>query len=69
MLLANAFSGVDPNAPPEDNLGLKFVIQDRGIVVDMGLDMWKAKCPELLENGIATFQGALPLFHTLDQTI
>ena len=74
MLLASAFS---PATGGED-LGLKFVIQDRAVVVDMGekvfashlcrdsvVDVtssreqaWKEKCPELLESGVAKFQGS-----------
>ena len=67
MLLASAFSSTD-----EGGLGLKFVIQDRPVVVEMGEKVlhsvssmivsltfeqaWKAKCPELLESAV-TFQG------------
>ncbi|KAJ7595702.1 O-methyltransferase [Mycena floridula] len=54
MLLASAFS-LEGSAD-QDCLGLKFIIQDRGVVVDMGEKAWKAKCPELLESGIAKFQ-------------
>lgn len=57
MLLASAFSGIDGHGD-EDSLGLKFVIQDRGVVVDMGVQAWRAKCPEFLESGIAKFQGS-----------
>ncbi|KAJ3489203.1 hypothetical protein NLJ89_g11550 [Agrocybe chaxingu] len=47
ILLATAFSS--PSG--EDNgLGLKFVIQDRPVVCEMGEKAWKAKCPELLES-------------------
>ncbi|KAI0794881.1 S-adenosyl-L-methionine-dependent methyltransferase [Abortiporus biennis] len=45
MLLANAFNH------------LKFVIQDRPQVVEMGLAAWKTRCPEMLEQGIAHFQA------------
>lgn len=41
MLLAAAFSSTD-----EGGLGLKFIIQDRLVVVEMGEKAWKAKCPE-----------------------
>ena len=67
MLLASAFSSAD-----QGGLGLKFVIQDRPVVVEMGEKVlhsyssmiillmvgqaWKAKCPELLESAV-TFQG------------
>ncbi|KAF9066979.1 S-adenosyl-L-methionine-dependent methyltransferase [Rhodocollybia butyracea] len=53
MLLAHAYSD---GSQDDDALGLKFVIQDREVVVDMGQKAWKAKCPELLESGIAQFQ-------------
>ncbi|KIM43500.1 hypothetical protein M413DRAFT_18022 [Hebeloma cylindrosporum] len=47
MLLATAFAS--------EGLGLKFIIQDRPVVCEMGEKAWKAKCPELL-NSTATFQ-------------
>ncbi len=53
MLLAHAYSSLD-----EDSLGLRFVIQDREVVVDMGEKAWRAKCPELLDSGVAQFQGS-----------
>lgn len=56
MLLAHVYSCSD-GSPEEDVPGLKFVIQDREVVVDMGEKAWKAKCPELIESGIAQFQG------------
>ncbi|CAA7262528.1 unnamed protein product [Cyclocybe aegerita] len=52
MLLATAFSS--PSGE-DDGLGLKFVIQDRPVVCEMGEKAWKAKCPELLES-TARFQ-------------
>ncbi|KAF9447111.1 hypothetical protein P691DRAFT_776367 [Macrolepiota fuliginosa MF-IS2] len=52
MLLASAFSSLD-----KDGLDLRFIIQDRPIVVEMGEKAWKAKCPEFLENGTALFQA------------
>lgn len=51
MLLATAFSSED-----DDGLGLRFIIQDRPVVVEMGEKAWKAQCPQLLESGIARFQ-------------
>ncbi|THH01015.1 hypothetical protein EW026_g1615 [Hermanssonia centrifuga] len=45
MLLANAF--------PQ----LRFVIQDRPPVVEMGVTAWRARHPEMLENGRAVFQA------------
>ncbi|KAG5734155.1 Sterigmatocystin 8-O-methyltransferase [Termitomyces sp. T112] len=71
MLLANAFcrsggrgksspvspsfSG-SPGRKREEDLGFKFIIQDRPVVVEMGEKAWRAKCPELLDSGIAQFQ-------------
>ncbi|KAK0495460.1 ich1-like protein [Armillaria luteobubalina] len=52
MFLAHAFS----NPTDEDSIGLKFIIQDRPIVVDMGERQWRSKCPELLDPDIAQFQ-------------
>ncbi|PFH49598.1 hypothetical protein AMATHDRAFT_147362 [Amanita thiersii Skay4041] len=51
LLLASAFSSED------DGLGLKFTIQDRSVVVDIGEKAWKAQSPELLESGAVKFQG------------
>ncbi|TFK23982.1 hypothetical protein FA15DRAFT_694701 [Coprinopsis marcescibilis] len=51
MLLASAFS-----SPEGENRGLKFIIQDRSVVVEMGEKAWMDKCPELLNSGIAVFQ-------------
>ncbi|EKM53088.1 uncharacterized protein PHACADRAFT_210808 [Phanerochaete carnosa HHB-10118-sp] len=45
MLLANAF----PH--------LRFVIQDRPPVVEMGTAAWRSRYPELLDSGRATFQA------------
>lgn len=45
---------------------LKFVVQDREAVCALGVEAWKARCPELLEAGRAVFQGRsciLPLYH------
>ncbi|KAA1472746.1 S-adenosyl-L-methionine-dependent methyltransferase, partial [Dentipellis sp. KUC8613] len=44
MLLAERFKG------------LRFVIQDREAVCKLGRDAWRARCPELLEEGRAVFQ-------------
>ncbi|KAJ7062071.1 hypothetical protein C8F01DRAFT_1136350 [Mycena amicta] len=50
MVLASAYGGevgVD---------GLRFVVQDRQVVVEMGKKAWRAKCPELLDAGAVRFQ-------------
>ncbi|KAK0235425.1 S-adenosyl-L-methionine-dependent methyltransferase, partial [Armillaria nabsnona] len=52
MFLAHAFS----NPTDEDSIGLKFIIQDRPIVVEMEEWQWRSKCPELLDPDIAQFQ-------------
>ncbi|KAK0200006.1 hypothetical protein DFS33DRAFT_1388306 [Desarmillaria ectypa] len=52
MFLAHAFS----HPIDEDNIGLKFIIQDRPVVVEMGEQQWRSKCPELLDPDIAQFQ-------------
>ncbi|KAF7304344.1 Ich1 protein [Mycena chlorophos] len=36
--------------------GLRFVVQDRAVVVEMGEKAWRAKCPELLDSGAVRFQ-------------
>ncbi|KAJ7769225.1 hypothetical protein DFH07DRAFT_1007117 [Mycena maculata] len=50
MLLASTF------ADAEEGPGLRFVIQDRPVVVEMGEKAWRDKCPELLESGAVRFQ-------------
>lgn len=55
MMLANAFSGL--YSADEDNLGLKFIIQDRQVVVDMGEKAWQGMSPFLLTSGVAKFTG------------
>ncbi|KAJ3819191.1 hypothetical protein F5880DRAFT_1137749 [Lentinula raphanica] len=56
MLLAHAYSERGDSLSDEDIPGLKFVIQDREVVVDMGEKAWKAKFPDLVDSGIARFQ-------------
>ncbi|KAJ6551774.1 hypothetical protein B0H19DRAFT_1297609 [Mycena capillaripes] len=64
MLLASAYAEVDADvhAPTltgstsTGSGGLRFVIQDRPVVVEMGEKAWRAKCPELLESGAVRFQ-------------
>ncbi|KAJ7910454.1 O-methyltransferase [Mycena leptocephala] len=52
MLLASAYAEVDADGAG----GLRFVIQDRPVVVEMGEKAWRAKCPELLDSGAVRFQ-------------
>ncbi|KAJ3569053.1 hypothetical protein NP233_g5308 [Leucocoprinus birnbaumii] len=51
MLLASAFSSHN-----EHSSNLRFIVQDRPVVVEMGEKAWRAKCPEFLDNGTALFQ-------------
>ncbi|KXN80702.1 Sterigmatocystin 8-O-methyltransferase [Leucoagaricus sp. SymC.cos] len=51
MLLASAFPSHSDEGP-----NLRFIIQDRPVVVEMGEKAWKAKCPEFLDNGTTHFQ-------------
>ncbi|KAK0186718.1 hypothetical protein F5146DRAFT_1143101 [Armillaria mellea] len=64
MFLAHAFS----NPTDEDRIGLKFIIQDRPIVVEMGERQWRTKCPELLDPDIAQFQGTFTIFSRLNRS-
>ncbi|KAK7052486.1 O-methyltransferase [Favolaschia claudopus] len=52
MLLASAYADVDADGSG----GLRFVIQDRPVVVELGEKAWRAKCPELLDSGAVRFQ-------------
>ncbi|RDB30841.1 4-O-methyltransferase 1 [Hypsizygus marmoreus] len=71
MVLANTFSRSGTPSPSPGSTdggtgatgdvsgsdrGFKFIIQDRPVVVEMGEKAWRAKCPELLDSGIARFQ-------------
>ncbi|KAF9497029.1 hypothetical protein BDN71DRAFT_1588611 [Pleurotus eryngii] len=53
MLLANEFASIRESGI---DLGLKFVIQDRPVVVKMGEKAWRDQRPELLDCGTARFQ-------------
>ncbi|KAJ7171095.1 O-methyltransferase [Mycena filopes] len=53
MLLASAYAEVDAG---DGTGGLRFVIQDRPVVVELGEKAWRAKCPELLDSGAVRFQ-------------
>ena len=49
--------------PEDESMGLKFIVQDRPVVVDMGIKAWREKCPEFLDSGVVEFQGDFsPLF-------
>ncbi|KAJ7833354.1 hypothetical protein B0H14DRAFT_3142618 [Mycena olivaceomarginata] len=51
MLLASAYAEVDTDGSG----GLRFVIQDRPVIVEMGEKAWRAKCRELLDSGAVRF--------------
>ncbi|TFK70271.1 S-adenosyl-L-methionine-dependent methyltransferase, partial [Pluteus cervinus] len=63
MLLASAFASTSaPILPPSPSteygdFGLKFIIQDRGVVCEMGEKAWREQCPSLLDSGAVKFQG------------
>ncbi|KAJ7849663.1 hypothetical protein B0H14DRAFT_2765234 [Mycena olivaceomarginata] len=53
MLLASAYAEVDTDGSG----GLRFVIQDRPVIVEMGEKAWRAKCRELLDSCAVRFHG------------
>ncbi|KAJ7449160.1 O-methyltransferase, partial [Mycena latifolia] len=55
MLLASAYADETEGGGGAGG-GLRFVIQDRPVVVEMGEKAWRAKCPELLDSGAVRFQ-------------
>ncbi|KAG2117497.1 S-adenosyl-L-methionine-dependent methyltransferase, partial [Suillus cothurnatus] len=50
MILARAFGG-----NPGHRGSFRFIIQDRPVVVGLGLEAWRAQCPEMLESGQVRF--------------
>ncbi|KAG2111832.1 S-adenosyl-L-methionine-dependent methyltransferase, partial [Suillus clintonianus] len=50
MILARAFGGSSGRRG-----SFRFIIQDRPVVVGLGLDAWRAQCPEMLESGQVVF--------------
>ncbi|KAF8145805.1 hypothetical protein K438DRAFT_2028593 [Mycena galopus ATCC 62051] len=52
-MLASTYAEVDL---ADGSGGLRFMIQDRPVVVEMGEKAWRAKCPELLDSGVVRFQ-------------
>ncbi|KAG1730958.1 S-adenosyl-L-methionine-dependent methyltransferase, partial [Suillus paluster] len=56
MILARAF-GVSC----EDlDMQFRFIVQDRPVVVGLGLAAWRAQCPEMLESGQVVFHDPTP---------
>jgi hypothetical protein len=41
----------------DQDMQFRFIIQDRPVVVGLGLEAWRAQCPEMLESGQVTFYG------------
>ncbi|KAG2068138.1 hypothetical protein BDR04DRAFT_791799 [Suillus decipiens] len=39
----------------DQDMQFRFIIQDRPVVVGLGLDAWRVQCPEMLESGQVTF--------------
>ncbi|KAG2367596.1 hypothetical protein BDR07DRAFT_1393039 [Suillus spraguei] len=48
-------SSQDELSARQSNMQFRFIIQDRPVVVGLGLDAWRAQCPEMLESGQVTF--------------
>lgn len=46
----------------KNDANLRFVVQDRPVVTALGIEAWRSKCPEMLENGQVVFQGASIVF-------
>ncbi|KAH7890346.1 S-adenosyl-L-methionine-dependent methyltransferase, partial [Phlebopus sp. FC_14] len=41
---------------PKDAPNFRFIIQDRPVVIGLGLAAWRSQCPEMLESGRVVFQ-------------
>ena len=52
-MLSTTRSGEDQ----DQGMQFRFVVQDRPVVVGLGLAAWRAQCPEMLESGQVVFQG------------
>jgi hypothetical protein len=47
-----------PTISSEDqDMQLHFIVQDRPVVVGLGLAAWRGQCPEMLESRQVVFQG------------
>jgi hypothetical protein len=44
----------------DQDMQFRFILQDRPVVVGLGLAAWRAQCPEMLEGRQVVFQGKLP---------
>jgi hypothetical protein len=59
----------------DQDMQFRFIIQDRPVVVGLGLDAWRAQCPEMLESGQVVFHSEystqildVPLSRYIQQT-
>ncbi|KAG0694495.1 hypothetical protein DFH29DRAFT_1034034 [Suillus ampliporus] len=50
MILARAFGD-------KQDMQFRFIVQDRPVVVGLGLAAWRAQCPEMLESGQVAFHA------------
>ena len=48
-----------PASSEDQDMQFRFVVQDRPVVVGLGLAAWRAQCPEMLESGQVVFQGVI----------
>lgn len=39
----------------DQDMQFRFIVQDRPVVIGLGLDAWRAQCPEMLESGQVMF--------------
>lgn len=52
-------SARQPTVPSceDQDMQFRFIVQDRPVVIGLGLDAWRAQCPEMLESGQVMFYG------------
>lgn len=43
----------------DQDMQFRFIVQDRPVVVGLGLAAWRAQCPEMLESRQVVFQGEI----------
>ncbi|KAG1864444.1 hypothetical protein C8R48DRAFT_634050 [Suillus tomentosus] len=50
-------SAQQPTIPSceDQDMQFRFIVQDRPVVIGLGLDAWRAQCPEMLESGQVMF--------------
>jgi hypothetical protein len=55
---SEVFTTHPPTISSEDHdMQFRFIVQDRPVVVGLGLAAWRAQCPEMLESRQVVFQG------------